>query len=430
MMYEGHEMGKVYPYITSSRKERTKIDSILSNNVHIDGLVIDVRRLRGPLRSGTEDIIHRVWAKNPNAVILVDPRTDAFQVERDTRINIRSLYRIYELAGLTSRDVRNDQNFTSQAIMQRLDEFINRLHNLIKSVTLQTTITDLTEDRVAYFIPPYFVSNSYNDEWYGLTLTAIQKSLNMIKDLKILAPVAVSKVFLGNRENIKRLIKDYKALDVSGYIILPYNVNDTAASRTVLENLAHLALALKQTNKFVVVAIAEFGNVLISLGVDALTFGICSHKAPYIPRLFEEGVAEIARTEDQLYIPAIFRKLHAEKVVKLLTLVPSAYQCLCPICSNYKDSYIDLLEEAGYADFSVHYVFWKNHEVEKYYNHPELLLRDLEKAEQIIQQYNVEVGEEYFYIEEAKYRYAIDRSYVDKWLSVLSTLLQSSSTNA
>jgi len=420
-------MGLYLPYITSSRKEKTKIDAIVSNGLKIDGLVIDIRRLFGNMFSRTVDIVKKVWSSNPNAIVIIDPRTDAFQVDTSTREKISSLQKIYSLAGLTEQDIKDDSKFTASAIENMLDKLISNIYSLIKKISYKDLNDALHE--LSYFIPPYFVSNSYNDEWYALTKTAIQRSIDMIKDMKILAPIAISETFLKNENNIKQLINDYKEFDVDGYIILPFDVNDTAASRTVLENLARLALALKKLGKFVIVAIAEFGNVLVSLGIDALTFGICSHKAPYPPRVFEKGIAEIARTETQLYIPSIFRKLHAEKVIKLLELIPSAYQCSCPICSHYEGSYMDLLEEAGYTDFSVHYMFWKKQEIKRYSNNPDLLLKDLENAGQLIQQYNEQVGEEYFYIEEARYRYAIDKSYIDKWSNILSTLSQSDSAS-
>jgi len=117
------------------------------------------------------------------------------------------------------------------------------------------------------------------------------------------------------------------------------------------------------------------------------------------------------------------------KFIKLYELLPETYSCECPICERYKDSYIDLVEEAGYVDFSVHYIYWKNKEVKTYANKPNILLKDLENAKVVINDYNDRVGEEYFFIEDNRYKYLISPSYLDKWSKVLRTFSQSDSTS-
>lgn len=131
--------------------------------------------------------------------------------------------------------------------------------------------------------------------------------------MNILASVAIDKQVLHNSDNIDRIVEDYASIDVDGYIVFPFNINELVESSSILENLAKLSLWLKATGKLVITYVAEFGNILISLGIDAITCGICSHKSPYDPRLFEAGIAEFGRTWTQLYVHSIFRKLHSNK---------------------------------------------------------------------------------------------------------------------
>lgn len=419
-------MSGVYlPYITCSKKEKLKIDAILNYGINIDGLIIDYRRLVSDCWRETINIITSIINYNSKAIILVDPRTDAFQANLSTRINIKSLNKIFGLADYNRNHIGNDKFFKPREIKGRLYKIIDNLYRTTRVPRIGTQTFE-----PSYFIPPYFVAHSYDDEWYKLTIESINISLKLLnKKKEILAPIAIDRNLLSNRDEILRLINDYRNLEVNGYIIFPYNINEHDASLEILGNLALLAVELKRTGRTVIVHSAEFGNVLISLGIDAITCGICSHKNPYTFTVFEKGLAEIARTEEQLYVHSIFRKLHVVKFIKLYELLPKAYSCECPICEKYKDSYIDLVEEAGYVDFSVHYIYWKNKEVKKYANEPTILLKDLENAKALINDYNDKIGEEYFFIEDNKYRYYINSSYLDKWSIILSTLSHSDSTN-
>jgi len=418
--------GFYIPYITCSKKERMKIRAILDHGINIDGLVIDYRRLSGNYKRETTEIIVDVYNSNPEAIILVDPRTDAFQVNKSIRGGYKSLKKIFRLADYDSDDViKEDKYFEPNRIRTRLKFIID---NLYKETRIPRINAPPLEP--SFFIPPYFVARSYGDDWYNLTLESINIALKKFKGkVRILAPIAVDKNVFSYSNDILKIIDDYKALDVDGYIVFPYNVNELNVSGTILENLTLLSTELKSTGKFVIVHIAEFGNVLISLGIDAITCGICSHKTPYDFIMFEKGLAEIARTEDQLYIHSIFRKLYTTKFAKFYELLQEAFSCDCPICQNYRNSYLDLVEEAGYTDFSIHYMYWKNDEIESYSNNPDRLLRDLKKAKTVVNTYNERVGDEYFFIEETKYKFFIDPSYLDKWSNVLRTFSHSDSTN-
>ena len=289
--------GAYLPYITCSKKEKSKIEAILNYGITIDGLVIDYRRLVGSYRYETIKIITSVIDRNPNAIILVDPRTDAFQANSSTRTSIKSLNKIFGLANYDKDHIRNDGFFKPSKIKEKLYEIIDNLYRTIRIPRIGTQTFE-----PSYFIPPYFVAHNYGDEWYELTIESINISLKLLGKKKgILAPIAIDRNLLGNRDDVLKLIDDYKDLEVDGYIIFPYNINEHDVSLDVLENLALLAMELKSTGKIVIVHSAEFGNVLISLGVDAITCGICSHKNPYSFTVFEKGLAEIARTEEQLY---------------------------------------------------------------------------------------------------------------------------------
>ncbi len=417
-------MGQYIPYITLSKKEPLKLDAILSYKINVHGLMIDLRRFYGKDLSSTRELIAKILHNNPNAIIIADPRADAFQADSSIRLKIKSLRNIYSLAGYSTQDLLEDNKFSPAYIDSVLDKFIKNMIAKLQWHKIQGSGVKLP-----YILSPYFVTFNYNDGWYQLTRKAIEITKKTIEDdTKILAPVAIHKKILENEINVRKIINDYASMDVYGYVILPFNLDETSDTETKLRNLTLLATGLKKTGKFVVVHTAEFGNVLVSLGIDAITCGICTRKTPYMFRVFDDGLAEIARAEVHLYIHKIFKKLHPTKFYKFTQLIPNAYSCDCPICSEYTGSYYDMLEEAGYTDFSVHYIYWKNKEMQQYSGKPDELLKDLSQCRMLLKAYNEAVKDEVFFIEDNKYLYQIHENYVDRWISVLRTFSQSDST--
>ncbi len=401
-------------------KDDKKLQKIFDNDIDVKGLMLDIRRLLSARTTYIRSVIE-LLEKNPSSILLVDPRTDSFQVDSSVRQIFPTLKRIYKLIGIKENEVSNDEIFTPMNISTKIERLTDKVFEVSKIHIVDRTINP------TYFIPPYFVSSSI-DAWYSLTLRAINYAIDKY-DHPILAPIAVDVSFLSNGENIRQALSDYSQMNVDGYLILPYDLDEYRSPYGILHNLASLVIGLKRSGKKVFVHSAEFGTVLLSLGVDAIISGMCIRRTPRKPSLIE-GISEIGQVEVHVYTYKLFNKLIHYKFVMLLQLFPEIYQCECPLCKYYKDeNYLSLPEESDYDDLSLHYVYWKNIEAKEYSNNSKKLINDLEGAKEIIEQYNEKVAGKYFFSKNKQYEYKIYSNYIDKWLRILETFGQRDSIN-
>ena len=407
------------------QREKTKIRMILEKGITLDGLVIDYHILKHFWKV-INGIITLVLRKNKEAKILVNPRTDVLQLEKEIRASRKTFEHIFKIAEIYGAEIKSDKTFEPSYLEKRLDIMIKNLVQTHKTLCFEDLEGAIKCPE--FFIPPYFVPGDYDDEWYKLTLNSIVLSEEKVsKTLPILAPIVVSKPILKHTSKVRMVVNDYiqllKTMDnIKGYVIIPYGVNEYSESGTILSNIVLLASQLKkETNDFILAFTGEFGNVLAAFGVDAVSSGICWGRNPAEPTILE-GIMPLARTEEQLYIHAIFRKTYLDKTIKLLTEKPEIYQCDCPVCSHHRKTMpkpSDFVQLMDTNDVSVHYAYWRIKELKMYHNNPDALLKDLEAGYKILKEYNEKVREEYFFLGKGRYRLTISNAHLKTWINVV-----------
>ena len=415
-------MAHYIPYVAFSRRQSkfklSEIREALRREIQLNGMMLDYRLLSSGYLSEAMRTLGVILEKNPDAIILVDPRTDAFCVKEEDLEdkNLReTLKPIFRLAGYSDAEIKDAKNFRPEKIKEILPGMIEKLYKETNRIPdLEGSYVE-----ISYFLPPYFVAERYGDFWYKLTLEAINiSSEKYSREKKIIATIAINESILKNGAYVQRIIDDYRTLNVDGYIILPFGLDESKADKTKLVNLARLALGLKKTGRFVAVHVAEFGTVLVSLGVDAIICGICTRKTP---SMFRKGGG--GGGQKMIYVYSIFAKLNETRFEYLLQKVPEAYSCTCPICSRYAEAYVELTKELM-MNRDIHYAYWKSRETKEYVNNPGKLLKALEKAKEYLDKYNEEAGKPYPFEGKGKPSLFLDPNYLEKWIEVLKIFSQ------
>jgi len=404
------------------QNETKKIENICSK-MPLDGFVFDYH-LYKKYKTPFKNIKTTITKTNKELIVMIDPRTDLFQADYQVRTERKSYESIFDLAGLPS----DQEEF-------KPEDFKDKTEKIVKNFFKKTMITSLNGDVSfpKYSIIPYFCCKQSEDGWYKLTKEMIEYATKNYKT-SLFATICIDESLLHNKKFLEKIIEDYKRFEVSGYVINILNFNEFYADEKSLFNLMMLVKELKKTNKKVMVYISEFGTILSRIGADFISCGICYMRSRRKPEILE-GRSEIARIEEQLYIPEIFSKLYSIKLLRYISFVNS-YNCNCPICKEYRKYSKDLEElvsSIDVYDMPVHYAYWKKKELSDN-SSLEKLLGQIEEGIKTLKTYNEKFEKDSFPIEvksedegEEKYTiysYRIKYAFLEEWKKAIEKFLE------
>ncbi len=186
-------------------------------------------------------------------------------------------------------------------------------------------------------LTPYFVAKTTKSPWYDVNLKLAQKSIEAKNEQSInqdtYATICLNIADLMNEDSRKKVVNDYKHLDVEGYYILAEGLHDRTSGKEELFSVLKVIEDLSSSKKPVLLGSVDgLGMIASGFGSAGFSAGICwlesFNEANFTQIL--EGRKEDGMRERFIYIPETFIKFPRDRA----QLIYSTFDEL----SSYKDS--------------------------------------------------------------------------------------------
>jgi len=222
-----------------------------------------------------------------------------------------------------------------------------------------------------FLVAPYFFFDSLSDPWYKINLEIIKIATTLKKHHKLYAVICTTKYFIDNEKNLKKLVNDFNAEGLDGFLIWIDDFNEAQVHANYLGSFLKLIYYLSSTGKKVINLYGSYFSVIAKFwGLDGHASGVSYRDYREVSRASKGGPA--GGVIPPYYIPLFHTKVTLDEAVRFIKQF-NELRCDCPICLNNRCAYDPTTKRSlKLYIMKNHFLYIKGRELE------EIIQRDLD----------------------------------------------------
>ncbi|MBC7094860.1 hypothetical protein [Thermococcus sp.] len=258
-----------------------------------------------------ESKILSTFLNNVNKPFVLDPSTYYFHPELNTNEDRPSLVQLREKYGLSEEEfVLYPEDFTEEFAKNFTKNVLNFQANHFASAQKGTLLKYITRDQIlkpAWYIPPYFPIENFNDPWVEVNIKLMEYATDFFDNIFPIIGILEKDTLLDFDE---KLLRDFiKRIPSKMLGLWIAEFDKKSISEEYLRGYYQLVEEIKQYKKGIILMYANFFDIMPQ--PYGIAHGICGGDLKYVG---SGGGKEYVK----MYIPFLRREFTLEKATAIL----------------------------------------------------------------------------------------------------------------